>query len=461
VIPTVYIVDDDAAQLTLLTAQLEKAGFATAVFSDPREALEEILREPPDMVITDVVMPELSGIELLLAIRKDCPTLPVIVITGSEMGGDAERAFEAGASDFLTKPVSRVQLVTRVRRALEDAPAQELLQRTVERLFDDIVGSHPRIEEVRRFIHHVASVARAPALLLGESGTGKNQVARVLHGASEASRYRFVEVNCATLPGNLMEAELFGYEKGAFTGAGETKKGLVEAAHQGTLFLDEVGTLSPELQAKILTFLESKTFRRLGSTQERSVDLRIVAATNADLEAEVGAGRFREDLFYRLNTAQIVLPALRDIPSDIPELTRHFVGRSAGYFAMPVPELASECLPELMEYAWPGNARELRNAVERALIFFSSADQLWVKPTASMSSAGPSATLGAASRVDNGVMWLPRGLTLEDAERRYIEETLKEVDGSVSRAAEQLGVTRKVLWLRRKKLGLLEDDGGG
>ena len=459
-VQTVYIVDDERTELTLLTAQLEKVGLKTAAFSDPRRALEAILTEPPDAVITDVVMPGLSGIDLLRQVRARFPALPVIVITGKQANGDAESAFEAGATDFLTKPVSPHDLTTRVRKALEDAPAQELLRRTVERLFADIVGTHPRIEEVRRFVQQVAAVPRAPALLRGESGTGKNQVARALHHASEASRYRFVEVNCAALPENLIEAELFGHEKGAFTGAGEAKKGLVEAAHLGTLFLDEVGALAPALQAKVLTFLESKRFRRLGSTEERSVDLRILAATNADLEAEVASSRFREDLFYRLNTAQVTLPPLREIRTDIPQLTRHFAKRGAEYFAMPVPEVAPDCLRGLMEYDWPGNARELRNAVERALIF-SDGKELWVTPPSPTGPPrAPQAPVARTSR-DGDFVAMPRGLTLEEVERRYIEQTLEETGGSVAEAAERLGLTRKALWLRRRKHGLIGSAEGG
>lgn len=462
---TVYIVDDEESDLSLMTAMLEREGFLTATFPRPRQALRQIREDPPDAVITDMVMPGMTGLELLEEIRQAYPTLPVIVITAREKEGDAERAFEAGASDFVTKPVSRADLTARVGRAIWEAPAKQLLERTAKKIYDDIVGSHPRIQEVRDFVKQVASVPRASALLLGESGTGKNMVARVLHAASDASRFRFVEVNCAALPAHLVEEELFGYEKGVFADAGETKKGLVEEAHQGTLFLDQVESLSIELQAKLLTFLESRTFRRLGSNQERSVELRVVAASNADLRGEIRAGRFREDLYYRLNAARITLPPLREIRSDIPALTRHFLRRGAEYFAMPVPGLDEDCLPSLMEYDWPGNARELRNAAERSLIF-SEGETVWVEPTVTAGVGGRSS--GRAGTGDgevasgppsgDAVVVLPRGLPLEDVERRYIRETLDDAGGDVSLAAERLGLNPDVLRTRGTELGILDED---
>lgn len=463
---TVHIVDDDESDLALMTAMLEREGFLTAGFSRPREALRGIREDPPDAVVTDMVMPGMTGIELLEEIREAYPTLPVIVITAREDEGDAERAVEAGASDFVTKPVSGADLTARVGRAIWEAPAKQLLERTAKKIYDDIVGSHPRIQQVRDFVKQVASVPRASALFLGESGTGKNMVARVLHAASDASRFRFVEVNCGALPAHLVEAELFGYEKGVFSDAAETKKGLVEEAHQGTLFLDQVESLPIDLQAKLLTFLESRTFRRLGSNQERTVELRVVAASNASLQEEIDAGRFREDLYYRLNAARITLPSLREIRSDIPALTRHFLRRGAEYFAMPVPELDEACIPALMEYDWPGNARELRNAAERSLIF-SKDDTVWVQPTVAPgapATSGPATeppgegagAPGTAGRAD--VVALPRGLPLDEVERRYIRETLEDAGGDVSEAAARLEVDAEALRARGVDLGILEDE---
>jgi DNA-binding NtrC family response regulator len=372
-------------------------------------------------------------------------SLPVIIVTTRGGEAEAERALEAGAIDFVTRPVEPKALETRLRRALEEVPARELLSSVAQIRFDrhGIVGSHPLVQLVREFVDKVATVPQITALLLGESGTGKNMVARAIHGASQQSAYRFVEVNCAAIPASLLEAELFGYEKGAFTDARQGKKGLVEVADGGTLFLDEIGSMPLELQAKLLTFLESRSFRRIGSVADQTVQTRVIAATNVDLAGEVRAGRFREDLYYRLNVASQVLPPLRLIRSDIPAIARHFVKRAAEYFAKPVPEIDAEGDQRLQRYDWPGNARELRNVIERSMIFSRSA----VLEIPELAPAGESSPQSNAVHV-------PRGLTLDEVERLYIEATLHEVNGSVNEAARRLGVSRKVLWQRRKRHGI-------
>ena len=444
--PTVFIIDDDPDQVALVTAQLERGRrFVTKGFTRVEEALEEIRAEPPDAVVCDLVMPKLDGVAFTRRVREANPTLPVIIVTARGTEGDAERALEAGANDFVTKPVEPKQLETRIRRAMDQVPAQELLSSVTQAKFDrhGIVGSHPLIQQVREFVDQVGSVPNVTALLLGESGTGKNMVARAIHGASPHAHQRFVEVNCAALPASLLEAELFGYEKGAFTDARQAKRGLVEVADGGTLFLDEIGSLPLELQAKLLTFLESRSFRRIGATREMAVSVRVIAATNVELAQEVRRGAFREDLYYRLNVASVVLPPLRAIRSDIPAIARHFVKRAAEYFAKPVPEVEPESQERLQRYDWPGNARELRNVVERSMIF-SRGPLLHV---AELEAATP-----AAAPVN--AVTLPRGLTLDEVEKLYIEATLKELGGSVIAAANQLGVSRKVLWQRRKRHGI-------
>jgi two-component system, NtrC family, response regulator AtoC len=445
--PTVFIIDDDDDQVALVTAQLERGRrFTTKGFTRAARALEEARVEPPDAIVCDLVMPGMDGIGFTRELRTFNPTLPVIIATARGTEGDAERALEAGATDFVTKPIEPRSLETRIRRAMEQVPAQELLSSVTQAKFDPhgIVGSHPLVEQVRDFVESVGSVAQVSALLLGESGTGKNLVARAIHAASRAAGYRFVEVNCAALPANLLEAELFGYEKGAFTDARQTKKGLVEIADSGTLFLDEIGSMPLELQAKLLSFLESRSFRRIGATKEQSVTLRVVAATNVDLPAEVARGAFREDLYYRLNVASQVLPPLRAIRSDLPELARHFVKRASEYFAKPVPEIDAVGLERLQRHDWPGNARELRNVVERSMIF-SRGRILQVAELAP--SHAPVAVADALP--------IARGLTLDEVERLYIDDTLRRLDGNVNEAAESLGVSRKVLWQRRRRHGLL------
>jgi two-component system response regulator AtoC len=448
--PTVFIIDDDADQVALVTAQIERGRrFATKGFTRAESALEEIRAEPPDAVVCDLVMPGMDGIAFVRRVREINRSLPLIIATARGTEGDAERALEAGATDFVTKPIEPRALETRIHRALEQAPKDELLRSFTQAKFDPhaIIGRHPLIAQLREFIADVGSVPQVSALLLGESGTGKNLVARAIHAASRAAGYRFVEINCAALPASLLEAELFGYEKGAFTDAKQAKKGLVEIADGGTLFLDEIGSMPVELQAKLLTFLESRTFRRIGATREQGVTLRVVAATNTDLAAEVQRGGFREDLYYRLNVAGQVLPPLRAIRSDIPEIARHFTKRAAEYFAKPLPQIDPESEERLQRYDWPGNARELRNVIERSMIF-SRGPQLKIVELAPF--AAPAA---AATSVDGLV--IPNGLTLDEVEARYIDETLTRMGGNVTAAAEQLGVSRKVLWQRRKRHGLL------
>ncbi len=456
--PVVLVVDDERTQLQLLTSAIEKLGqYVTISTTDPREALRLALEEELDAVITDVAMPGMTGIELTTQLRDEYPALPVIVVTALTTDNTAREAFAAGATDFATKPLQAADLAARLENALARVPQQEILIKAVEERYasSPILGSDPKIVAVRDVVDHVSSVPNVSVLILGESGTGKNLVARAIHGASPQAEQRFVEINCAALPEQLLEAEIFGYEKGAFTGAHKTKRGLAEVADGGTLFLDEIGTMATALQAKLLTFLESRTFRRVGGTEELRANLRVVAATNLDLPREVEAGRFREDLFYRLNVARVELPPLRQVPGDIPVLAAHFLERAAEYFARPLPKLDARGVKRLVTYGWPGNARELRNVIERALIF-ASGPTLDLEPFVPFEPPaahdGPAGSVGAAS--PNGT-FVPLGLTLDEVERRYIEATLADVGENVSEAAARLGVTRKVLWARRKKHGLL------
>jgi two-component system, NtrC family, response regulator AtoC len=293
--------------------------------------------------------------------------------------------------------------------------------------------------------------------LLGESGTGKNLVARAIHYSSPHSVGRFVEINCSALPASLLEAELFGYQKGAFTDAREAKRGLIEVADGGTLFLDEIAELSPELQAKLLNVLESRRFRRLGGTEELEVGLRLVTATNRDLGQLVEAGRFRSDLFYRITVATITLPPLREITSDIPLLADHFRELYSQEFKKRVEAIEPAALGALAAWRWPGNVRELRNVIERAMMFSDG-------PAVRLSDLPPLGAPEHAARADARPdhFSLPAGLSLADAEREYIRCTLEETGGSIQKAAEILGISRKNLWEKRKKHGLLEpgSDGG-
>jgi two-component system response regulator AtoC len=449
--PTVFVIDDDPDQVALVVAQLERTRrFVTRGFTRASEVFDALNVDPPDAIVCDLVMPELDGVAFTTRVREEHRTLPIIIATARGTDEDAERALQAGANDFVAKPIEPSALATRIVRCLEAVPAQELLTEVARAKFDPhgIVGSHPLVNKVREFVRSVAAVPQVSAMLLGESGTGKNLVARAIHAAGTAKNYRFVEINCAAIPSHLLEAELFGYEKGAFTDAKQTKKGLVEVADGGTLFLDELGAMPLEMQAKLLSFLESRSFRRVGGTRELSVSLRVVAATNVDLAAEVGAGRFREDLYYRLNVASQVLPPLRAVRSDIPLLAEHFLKRAAEYFGKPLPRLDAEGADRLQRYDWPGNARELRNVIERSLIFSSG-------PVVKIAELAPTASPAPPT----GTVGIPPGLTLEEVERLYIEATLRDLGGNVNAAAQQLGVSRKVLWQRRRRHGLMEGKG--
>jgi two-component system response regulator AtoC len=461
VLRKLYILDDDLAFGRLLAANLTGDGaLRIEVFDDAQALLDRRAEEPPDAVVTDLVMPEMDGIEVTTRLRKTDPHLPIFVLTAHAQVESAVAALKAGATDYLTKPVNIDALQTHLRRAIEDRPIREraaTTERALKRKFSTgaILGEEPAINAVREFVERVAGIPHATVLLLGESGTGKNLVARSLHYSSANARSRFVEINCSALPPHLLEAELFGYQRGAFTDARESKRGLMEVADGGTLFLDEIAELSPELQAKLLNVLESRRFRRVGGTEEIDVALRLVAATNRDLEAEVRAGRFRADLYYRVCVVTCTLPALRTVPRDIPILANHFRELFNREFKKDVRSIDQPVLDRLAAWPWPGNVRELRNVMERAMIF-ADGDVLRVEHLPPLGTLQVAATQAAGDPTASNGHIIPRGLTLAEAEREYIRHTLTRLGGNVQRAAESLGISRKSLWERRKRHGLLQ-----
>jgi len=447
--PKVYILDDDLVHAKLVAANLGPGRLRTQVFDRPHALLARHAEEPADAVITDLVMPDLDGVEVTRQLRSADRHLPIFVLTGHADLATAIEALKAGATEYLTKPVNIDELTTLLTRALAERPLLEegasLEQaRGREYSVQAILGQHPKIEEVRAFVRRMAAIPRPTVLLLGESGTGKNLVARAMHYSTPPALGRFVEINCSALPANLLEAELFGYKKGAFTDAREPKRGLIEVADGGTLFLDEIAELDRDLQAKLLNFLESRRFRRLGGTDEIEVALRLVTATNRDLEAQVKVGRFRA-------VAAVTLPALREIKSDLPLLADHFRDTFNREFKKRVESIDTAALAALQAWDWPGNVRELRNVIERAMIF---SDQ----PTLKSANLPPLGQLDRGTRSESRPdhFQLPRGLSLAEAEREYIRRTLEDMGGDIQRVAELLGISRKNLWEKRKKHGLLE-----
>ncbi|CAN5637924.1 sigma-54 dependent transcriptional regulator [soil metagenome] len=428
----VLLVEDDRELRAFLLEAIGEAGYEVTDFGTADAALEYLTGDGvADAVVTDLIMPGMRGHELLREVRARRPELNVIIITAFGAIDSAIEMVKAGAYDYLTKPFSTDELLLTLERCL----AESRLRREVARLSRQqapapagFVGASRAMREVYDFIGRAAG-ANAAVLVTGESGTGKELVARALHEQS-GRRGAFVAINCAALPEHLLESELFGHDRGAFTGADRERPGLLEAAHSGTLFLDEVTELPAALQPKLLRALEEGEVRRLGSTTPRKFDVRFVAATNRDLERDVSNGHFREDLYYRLHVLHVHVPALRERVADIPLLTEHFLGGRS---------VAHDAMAALTSYAWPGNVRELRNALERATTLTVTpeirADDL---PPRIAAVAGPTASrIAEASR---------QQLSLRDVEAAYIIEVLRQCDGNKSRAAEILGLDRKTLY---------------
>ncbi len=445
----VLIVDDDGLAARMLATHLSQPGrFETEVAASGEDALTRIYGGGIHAVVSDLAMPGVDGIELARRAREAEPFLPVVILTAH---GSLERAVEAirqGASDFLQKPANVTALRALIERAVRERPVREEVAARASGLGTPgsrrlLGGDHPRLDAVRTFAEQVARVLDARVLITGETGTGKSLLAEAIHHLS-ACQGRFVEVNCAALPPQLMESELFGHEKGAFTDAHATKRGLVEQADRGTLLMDEIGSLPLELQAKLLSFLERRQIRRVGGIEPIPVRCRLIAATNEDLRERVRERTFRQDLFYRLEVAAVEMPPLREMPSIIPELAERFTIEISRDFCRPAPELGRQSFADLVTHSWPGNIRELRNTVERSLIFHEGGP-LVVLPTPS----DPS--LEGQKRG----MVIPFDLGLEDVERLYIEAMLeRHCDGRIMDVARHLGVSRKTLWEKRRRYQL-------
>ncbi len=436
----ILIAEDDADLRDLLQDDLEDAGYETVAAIDGRAALARLEKqdEQIDLLITDVRMPSLGGGELLSAVRTQRPEIPVIVITAFGSVEQAVEMVKAGAFQYLTKPFDTEDLLRAIGEALErTAPQREQarLRRESPQTPSRIIGASRPMQELFKLIARAARSA-STVLITGESGTGKELVARSVHDVSER-KGAFVPVNCAAIPAELMESELFGHTGQAFTGAKQARAGLFESADNGTLFLDEIGEMPLAVQPKLLRVLQEGTVRRVGADREREINVRVIAATNRDLEKEVSQGRFREDLYWRLNVIHLHLPPLRERPFDIPLLVEHFLNKLAEKSRRTPPNILPETLAVLTAYSWPGNARELENVIERA-VALAEGDNLTPDdlPDRVRSNAQTGNLLARAGE---------RRMTLRELEKEYIVEALRLTGGNKSRAAEILGFDRRTL----------------
>ena len=452
--PTLLVADDDPAVRESLERTLKREGYRVVVASDGQAGLEQLKAGGVDLVLADLKMPGLSGLELLKATKTVAPDVDVIMLTAFGTVEEAVQAMKDGAYDFLTKPFQRAQLIRLIRKALErraliaENPA---LQQRLDDLLRQgaVIGTSPAFQRMMMLIEQVAP-SSATVLIWGESGAGKELAARAIHERSARRGGPFVAVNCAALPETLLESELFGYEKGAFTGAAGRKEGRFELADGGTLFLDEVADLSPVTQPKILRVLQEGEFERVGGTKTLRVDVRIVTATNQDLAQLVREKRFREDLYYRLNVITITVPPLRERREDIPFLAHHFLRVYAAKNNRKLDGFSEEALARLDAYSWPGNVRELENAVERAVVL--------ARGSVIEVSDLPGSVVGTAPRVE-GVVTIPMGMPLAEVEQRLLEETLRYTKGNKTLAAKLLGIDPKTVFRKLKQSGA-EEPGG-
>jgi DNA-binding NtrC family response regulator len=447
----VLIVDDEKLIRWSIAERLAKEGFATSEAGDGGTAITVLGGEPVDLVLLDLKLPDADGLTLLRQFQGRAPDLPVVIMTANSSIDTAVEAMKLGAHDYLTKPFNMDELVLSVRRALETTglrrEAGERLREAKERHgLSNVVASSGKMRQILDLVRKVARSETSTVLLRGESGTGKDVIARAIHYESVRAASAFMNITCTALPDTLLESELFGHERGAFTDAKGQKKGLLELADGGTLFLDEIGDMSPSLQAKILRVLEEKTFRRVGGTVDIRVDVRVIAATNRDLEKAIRDRSFREDLYYRLNIIPIDLPPLRERPEDIPALVDHFLTRFSLEFKRPFKSVTAGALARLKAHAWPGNVRELRNALERACLLASKetldeGDILLGRPA-------PGVEINRSFVLPAG------GLVLEELEKDLVTQALERSGGNQTKAAALLGISRDQLRYRMDKHGL-------
>jgi DNA-binding NtrC family response regulator len=444
---TILIADDEKNTREGLRWALERKDLSISLAADGEQALDAIRSKPVDILITDLKMPKLDGMQLLEKVKAESPSTEVVMLTGHGTVESAVDAMKHGASDYLIKPINIDELNMLVDRILKAREMQEenaeLRQKVEQRFaFENIVG---RSEVMARVFAKVRTVAptRANVLLLGESGTGKEMIANAIHMHSPRRHRPFVKVNCGALPLTLLESELFGHEKGAFTGAVKTKPGRFELADGGTILLDEIGETGPEFQVKLLRVLQEGTFERVGGTDTIKVDVRVIAATNKRLDELVKQGQFREDLYYRLKVVEIDLPPLRDRREDIPLLIDHFLEEFSAYYGKPKPPIQNRAMSLLQNAPWPGNVRQLRNVIEGA--FVMTEGELTVNALPDDLRSGEEAT---------HMVQIPAGSSLRDAEKELIQAGLIHFGGNRAKTARALGLGRKTLYRKLEEYGL-------
>jgi two-component system response regulator PilR (NtrC family) len=448
---SILIVDDEKGQREILTAILHKEGYRIADAPGGREALAKLGTEEFDLILTDLKMQGMSGMELLEKVLAENPQQCIVIMTAHGTVDSAVEAMKKGAFDYLEKPLEREDLLLTLQRAFEHIGLLRENRALHKKLEESqgipaIIGEHPKIKEVFRIINKIAPTG-STVLIYGESGTGKELVARAIHDRSPRKEKPFFAINCAAIPDTLMESELFGHEKGSFTGAGSREIGLFEAADRGTVFLDEIGEMSVAMQAKLLRAIQEKEIRRVGGKVNISIDVRIISATNRDLETEIKRGRFREDLYYRLNVIRFNLPPLRERGSDIAALADFFVRKYSSATDIPLRGIAKPALKILMNYSWPGNVRQLESVIERGVLM---AESDYIQPEdLPVEVHGEIAHSGRLP-----FEFPPEGISIEGLERDIIVKAMDRSGWVIAKAAPLLGISYKTLQYRLEKFGI-------
>jgi DNA-binding NtrC family response regulator len=463
----VLVVDDEVNLRKVLTAMLRRNGYEVTAASDGEQGLAEFYKSGADIVVTDLVMPKLSGMELLKSINSSHPDVPVILITAHGTVDSAVEAIKLGAFDYITKPFDQAEIQAVIAKAERTHAIAQTNMKPDGRTRAEMVGVSTQMQEIFKIIDKVADTP-STVLITGESGTGKELIATALHEGSSRRTKPLIRINCAAIPKDLMESELFGYERGAFTGAVTSKPGRFELADQGTLFLDEIAEIPVEMQVKLLRALQESEFERVGGIKTTRVDVRLIAATNRDLNQEIQAGRFRPDLYYRLAVVPIVLPALRERKSDIPRLSQYFIEKYNKKLNRKIEGVSEEAMAVLKAYPWPGNIRELENLMERVLLFADGpiimASDLPepVRPSAVpggvASGVGSPLSPAEPSPAESGLKDIVR-MKAAALEKDLIAKALEETGGNVTRAAKLLQISRKSLQTKMKEFSLRDEAG--